>query len=103
MPCFRLNVQTENHQETVEFDRDEILIGRSADGDVPGLILPDESVSRKHARIWRALDGYWIEDLGSRYGTTVNGIRITARQQLQEGDLIGIGETTLRVNASDGK
>ena len=66
-------------------------------------LSPDTTVSRRHARIWLAEGECWIEDLGSSYGTTVNGTRITGRQQLQEGDLIGIGETTLLVNASNGK
>ena len=66
-------------------------------------LSPDTTVSRRHARIWLAEGECWIEDLGSSYGTQVNGTRITGRQQLQEGDLIGIGETTLRVNASNGK
>ena len=73
MPCLRLIVQSDNHQETIEFGQDEILVGRSTDGDLPGLILMDEAVSRKHARIWRALDGYWIEDLGSTHGTKKKG------------------------------
>lgn len=37
------------------------------------------SVSRKHAKIW--LDrSIWIEDLGSTYGTRVNGVKIPANR-----------------------
>jgi|TARA_B100001971_G_C18124646_1_gene501366 pSer/pThr/pTyr-binding forkhead associated (FHA) protein len=82
----------------------EVVVGRpNAELHIGIDLSPDTTVSRKHARIWLADELCWIEDLGSRYGTTVNGTRITARQQLQEGDSIGIGETTLRVNASNGK
>jgi len=101
VPCLRLNVQTENHQETVEFDRDEILIGRSADGDVPGLILPDESVSRKHARIWRALDGYWIEDLGSTHGTKKKGVPLMGSERVFAGDYFELGDSVLTIEQAD--
>ena len=81
-----------------------VVVGRpNAQWEVGIDLSPDTTVSRVHAKIWLADELCWIEDLGSRYGTTVNGTRITGRQQLQEGDLIGIGETTLRVNASNGK
>ena len=80
-----------------------VVVGRpNAKSDIGIDLSPDTTVSRVHAKIWLENESSWIEDLGSRYGTTVNGIRITARQPLQEGDLIGIGETNLRVNASDG-
>ena len=81
-----------------------VVVGRPNSQSEIGIDLsPDTTVSRVHAKIWLADDLCWVEDLGSRYGTTVNGTRITGRQQLREGDLIGIGETTLRVNASNGK
>ena len=81
-----------------------VVVGRpNAQSEIGIDLSPDTTVSRVHAKIWLADELCWIEDLGSRYGTTVNGTRITGRQQLQEGDLIGIGETTLRVNASNGK
>ncbi len=81
-----------------------MVVGRpNAQAEIGIDLSPDTTVSRVHAKIWLADGLCWIEDLGSRYGTTINGTRITARQQLQEGDSIGIGETTLRVDASNGK
>ena len=65
-------------------------------------LSPDTTVSRRHARIWLAEGECWIEDLGSSYGTQINGTKITGRVQLQAGDLVRIGETTLRVDASEG-
>ena len=80
-----------------------VVVGRpNAEVAIDIDLSPDTTVSRKHARIWLTEGECWIEDLGSSYGTQVNGTRITGRQQLQEGDLIAIGETTLRVDASDG-
>jgi FHA domain len=64
-----------------------LLIGRGPGCDVA---LPDQTVSRRHARlVFR--DGSWIvQDLGSRNGVTVNGVRV-GRCQLQPGDRVGLG------------
>jgi len=78
----------------------QAIIGRKNKALPPTIDLsPDETVSRKHARIWVENGVCWIEDLGSRYGTKVNGTTIAARQQLMEGDTVLVGETTLRVDA----
>lgn len=101
MPCLRLIVQTGQHQKAVEFDQDEILIGRSTDGDVPALILTDESVSRKHARIWRALDGFWIEDLCSTHGTKKKGVPLMGSERVFAGDHFELGDSLLTVKQAD--
>ncbi len=51
----------------------EILLGRGADAD---LLLPDPSVSRLHARIFRVGEQYFLADT-SRNGTYVEGKRVT--------------------------
>lgn len=65
----------------------EAVIGRDAECQV---VIPDRQVSRRHARIQRTADGYWIEDLGSKNGTHVNGAPVRGRVQLQDGDLIQV-------------
>jgi sigma-B regulation protein RsbU (phosphoserine phosphatase) len=68
------------------------LIGR--DG-VCELVLDDLKASRRHARIMRREDGsYFIEDLGSKNGTLVNGRPIRERR-LVPGDHVEIGATVL--------
>ena len=54
---------------------DVVRIGRSADAQ---LILEDDYVSTRHARVYRTPDGYVVEDLGSTNGTYLNNTRITA-------------------------
>jgi serine phosphatase RsbU (regulator of sigma subunit) len=63
-------------------------IGRQAGNQ---LVLRDNRASRQHARI--VLDGgaYFIEDLNSRNGVTVNGARVGVRQPLHSGDEIEFG------------
>lgn len=61
----------------------------------------EAKVSRRHARIIRRNEQYFIEDLGSTNGTFVNrGRRLLPgdRQQLRDGDEIIIGKTFLRFN-----
>ncbi len=70
----------------------ESSIGRSADNEIP---VSHGSLSRRHARILYLDDRFVVNDLGSTNGTTVNGKRVTSRQ-LDEGDVIAIGDIQLR-------
>ena len=76
----------------------EIVVGRSSDLD---MVLVEEMVSRKHARIAYEDDAVVIEDLGSTNGTFVNGEKIK-RAHLKEGDRVLIGTSILKVIA-DGR
>ncbi|MDR5708415.1 MAG: FHA domain-containing protein [Armatimonadota bacterium] len=71
----------------------EAVIGRSPEVQV---VLADEFTSHQHARLVVRGGRYWIEDLGSRNGTYLNGQRIEAPAPLADGDLVRIGSTTLR-------
>lgn len=62
------------------------------------MVLVEEMVSRRHAKIQMKGGVIWIEDLGSTNGTFVNGEKIT-RAQLGEGDRILIGTSILKVVA----
>src|ERR1700733_4707151 len=75
----------------------QILIGRSSDLD---MVLVEDMVSRKHARIGMQGDQIWIEDLGSTNGTFVNGEKIK-RARLKEGDRVLIGTSILKLIAGD--
>lgn len=66
---------------------DELTIGRA---DYCEIVIPERSVSRQHARIWREDNAYYVEDLGSKNGTHVNAIRLEAPHELEEGDEIQI-------------
>jgi hypothetical protein len=64
-----------------------IVIGRGEDCD---LVLADRQVSRHHAKITQAEEGYVLEDLGSKNGTHHNGQLMTEPVVLQDGDRIQI-------------
>lgn len=75
-----------------------VYLGREKSCD---LQLAHKDASRRHARIY--LDGqrYRIEDLGSKNGTFVNGIRISEPTGLQGGDEIMIGNLCLRFETGE--
>ena len=75
-----------------------IIVGRSSDLD---MVLVEDMVSRKHARITMQQEQIWIEDLGSTNGTFVNGEKIK-RARLKEGDRVLIGTSILKVIAGEG-
>jgi pSer/pThr/pTyr-binding forkhead associated (FHA) protein len=88
---------------------DEAYIGRwDADSGIfPDVDLdaddPEAKVSRRHARITRRGNQYFIEDLGSTNGTFINrGRRLLPgdRQPLNDGDEIIIGKTFLRFHVT---
>jgi len=73
--------------------RRETTIGRANDNDVR---LHDWFVSKKHAQIVRRDGGFFLRDLQSWRGTTVNGQNVRAEVQLREGDEVTLGTTVLR-------
>lgn len=75
----------------------EIIVGRSSDLD---MVLVEDMVSRRHARITVSDQAIVIEDLGSTNGTFVNGEKIS-RASLKEGDRVLIGTSILKVVAVD--
>ena len=73
------------------------VLGRSTEVDLP---LEDDTVSRRHARLFRERDCLWIRDLGSRNGTYVNGQQVR-RARLRVGDRIALGSSLIRVELTD--
>ena len=71
-----------------------VTIGRGAENTVD---LVDLRVSRKHARMTRTADGVVVEDLGSTNGTTLNGEPVRGQARVVAGDVIGAGDTELRL------
>lgn len=64
------------------------------------LALNDPNVSRQHSEVRPAGSGYVLVDLGSTNGTKVNGVRIVGEHRLGDGDIVSVGSTHLRFEAS---
>ncbi len=82
-------------RESWEMDADSAVIGigRALDNQV--CLEDDANVSRYHAEIEQRADSFWIVDLGSSNGTTVNDVPVEFESQLRDGDLISIGGSTV--------
>jgi len=65
-------------------------IGRSRDCDI---VLEDPGISRRHAELRPAGDGFAIQDLGSTNGVLVNGEALQGARPLRGGDVIELGST----------
>lgn len=93
-PVFRL---LWGHRE-IALSEGENVLGRGADS----LVWIDaQGVSRRHARVMVAAGLATLEDLGSKNGTFVNGIRLAAPVALRDGDQLRIGNVpmTLKIFA----
>jgi PAS domain S-box-containing protein len=82
----------ERSGQTVDLRGDVVVVGRHPGCDIR---VPDETVSRRHARIISQRGGYYVEDLGSRNGTFLNGQPITSMTRLSHLDRINIFNTTV--------
>jgi pSer/pThr/pTyr-binding forkhead associated (FHA) protein len=77
----------------------EIVVGRSSELD---MVLVEDMVSRKHAKITTDDKTVTIQDLGSTNGTFVNGEKIR-KVELKDGDRILIGTSIVKLVYVDGE
>jgi pSer/pThr/pTyr-binding forkhead associated (FHA) protein len=68
-------------------DRDKLVLGRGPEAD---LSFDDDEMSKQHAAVEFAGEGFRVCDLGSTNGTFVNGKPVHARD-LASGDRIELG------------
>ena len=76
--------------QAFEVSKDVTTLGRDISNDI---VLNDRETSRHHLRLMLSGDTLTVEDLGSTNGTFVNGKRVSGVTPLQNGDMIGLGET----------
>jgi hypothetical protein len=77
-----------------ELQKTSVVIGRSKDCDIR---ISDPNVSRRHAEVRQEGSTYWIVDLGSTNGISVNGHALK-RAKLDDDDRIALGSTELVFN-----
>lgn len=70
-----------------ELKNKETVIGRGSEVD---LVVDKESVSRRHAKVERRGESFWVVDLKSTNGTYVNDVGVE-EAQLRDGDFVKVG------------
>ncbi len=75
----------------------EVVLGRDATCSV---CIPEQAVSRQHARIYEHGGAFFVKDLGSRNGTLVNGTYVDERA-LAPGDEVRVGDAIFKFVAED--
>src|SRR5215470_10623231 len=96
MPTLHYN-DSDGIDRIVPIGLDAVLIGRATECHIQST---DARVSRKHARIFRDGDFYWIEDLGSSNGVFLGTERVT-RARLPPGEVAVIGSLMVRLVPDD--
>ncbi|CAN5275663.1 hypothetical protein BH10ACI1_BH10ACI1_16250 [soil metagenome] len=91
---------------TLKFDDRELrigedltTIGRASDNTIS--FSDDSNISRYHVEIENRGGGFYLIELGSSNGTTVNGERIMSEKMLEDGDVITLGNSSVVEFKSD--
>lgn len=74
-----------------------ISLGREDTCDV---VIPDQNVSREHARLLLHNGTVWVQDSGSRNGVFVNQKRVMKHRAIGPGDMVTIGAHGFRLELS---
>jgi hypothetical protein len=69
--------------------------------DCSGLLLTDPLVSRRHLELRRIGTAVQIVELGSTNGTLVDGMPLTGSHWLSDGEIVGLGSTTIVLSSND--
>ncbi len=93
---FRLHVvPADGDQFDHWLTEDSLVIGRSSSA---GLALPDRYLSRQHSRIFRRGEQLFLEDLGSRNGTLLNGELVESPHPLKAGDVVKVSGSVITLH-----
>ena len=81
-----------SHMEVASLE--DFTVGRAGDNDFQ---LGDDFASSRHARLFRRGSDWFVEDLDSRNGTFVNGVRIDQPERVTVGTDMKMGRTIVRL------
>lgn len=97
-PTLMLHIAVEREgqpRKELRFAKDSVVVGREAEHDLQ--LNFEDGASRQHCRIFAERGQVFVEDLGSRNGTKVNGKRIAARTPISGRDEVEVGKVKLRL------
>jgi hypothetical protein len=86
----------DGHSRKIPLTGSRYSIGRAEGNEIafPG----DDGLSRHHILVSRQGEGWMVEDLGSKNGTFVNGLRLKDKHRLRTGDRINASCLTINYN-----
>lgn len=87
-----------NHQkQEKQFSTSEVIIGRDPACDFP---LDEDTISLRHCRLYFYHKHWWVEDLESTNGTTLNNLVINKPTIITNDDKIRLGQVTLTIKTN---
>ncbi len=94
---FRVEIAAEELDRAASASEGGVVLGRSKS--LSDKVIDDPSVSRRHAKFFLADGVLMVEDMGSAYGTKINGKALTQNEAagLKPGDKLAIGGVQLEV------
>jgi len=98
VPGITLTVRNGNAPPILKhFAQPEIILGRDPGCDVP---IMDDTVSTRHAQLLYHHGQWWLEDLASMNGTTLNAIALNMPTVITSGDEFMCGATRINITVS---
>ncbi|MEX2143777.1 MAG: FHA domain-containing protein [Anaerolineales bacterium] len=98
VPALQAALLGDSAGEPLIFTTPEVTIGRHPSCE---WMLPDETVSSRHARLTFLRDQWWLEDLGSRNGTYLNGEALIAPVVVTDMDEVRCGQVGFTIAFED--
>ncbi len=93
MPKLLLKFETSIIKE-INLDKPSFTVGRKADNDI---VLDHTTVSGHHCKVYDAGGTFFVEDLGSTNGTTLNGDDVETPTIIINNDEIHCGKVPIKV------
>ncbi len=94
-PALRLTILDGAPQQETQLSLPEVILGRDP---AAHLVLNNETVSARHARISFHHNQWWVEDLQTTNGTYLNDQRIESATVLVNGDELRCGQVVLTIS-----
>src|SRR5215472_406107 len=92
----KLEIRNVQSSQTFQIDPEGAVIGREG-SQAADIKIRDQSISKRHARIYADGGEWYIEDLGSSNGTFINNKRIDSPVVISPGTSFKLSENTFEV------